>query len=307
MRLSLSTNWCNRRLASGEEIADAALALGFDELELGFHTTPAQVQGFKTRLDAIPVGSVHAFCPVPLSAPQGHPELYQLASFDEEDRKMARLQIVRNIAFAAELGADAVVLHAGRVALGAFLDRVDSAVLRKAFADGGCRPDAKPYVKRLSRAQKRRSARGRKMLDLFRAELAALLPALEQHHVTLALENLPYLEAFPDEAELMSLLSGEFRNTPVRGWFDTGHARVRETLGWTAPALPDASLFAGMHLNDVESSEDDHLSPGDGKVDFTALGDFAAKMRHVVFEPHVGVSEDALRRGMEHIRRCWNI
>ena len=30
MRLSLSTNWCNRRLASGEEIADAALFLASD-------------------------------------------------------------------------------------------------------------------------------------------------------------------------------------------------------------------------------------------------------------------------------------
>lgn len=307
MRLSLSTNWCNRRLASGEEIADAALALGFEELELGFHTTPLQVRGFKARMDEIPVGSVHAFCPVPLSAPHGHPELYQLASFDEEERKMARLQIERNLAFAAEMGADTVVLHAGRVAFGSFLDRVDSTVLRKVFADNGCRPDAKPYAKRLARARKRRSVRGRKLLDVFCGELAALVPALEKRRVTLALENLPYLEGFPDEDELASLLAGEFRDAPVRGWFDTGHARVREVCGWTPPALPDARLFAGMHLNDVESCEDDHLAPGEGKVDFAALGEFAAKLRHIVFEPNPGVSEDALRRGMEHIRSCWNL
>ena len=307
MRLSLSTNWCNRRLASGEEIVDAALSLGFDELELGFHTTPLQVRGFKARLDEIPVGSVHAFCPVPISAPQGHPELYQLASCDEEGRRMARLQVERNIAFAAEMGADTVVLHAGRVPLCSCFDRVDSTVLQRLFADNGRRVGAKPYARRLARAQRRRSVRGRRMLGVFRGELAALLPALERHRVTLALENLPYLEGFPDEGELTALLEGEFRDAPVRGWFDTGHARVREVCGWTPPALPDAGLFAGMHLNDVESCEDDHLAPGDGKVDFSALGDFAAKMRHIVFEPNPGVSEDALRRGMEHIRSCWNI
>ena len=76
MKLSLSTNWCNRRLESGEEIAAKALELGFAELELGFHTTLFQVQGFKKMRDQIPVGSVHAFCPVPISAPQGYPELY---------------------------------------------------------------------------------------------------------------------------------------------------------------------------------------------------------------------------------------
>ena len=73
MRFALSTNWCNRRIESGEEIADMASSLGFDELELGFNTTALQVKGFKSRLDRMPVGSVHAFCPVPISAPCGYP------------------------------------------------------------------------------------------------------------------------------------------------------------------------------------------------------------------------------------------
>lgn len=81
MTFALSTNWNNRRLATGEAIVDEALALGFGALELGFHTSAEQVKGFKARLDEMPVGSIHAFCPVPLSAPCGHPELYSLASF----------------------------------------------------------------------------------------------------------------------------------------------------------------------------------------------------------------------------------
>ena len=271
-------------MESGEEIADKALELGFGELELGFHTTLQQVKGFKVRLDKIPVGSVHAFCPVPISAPQGYPELYQLASFDEETRKMARLQVARNIRFAAEMGADTVVLHMGRVMCRGWFSRWD---------------------------MKRRHKRGVKMLDVARRELEALVPELEKNNVTLALENLPYLEGFPNESELLSLLAKGLQHAPVKGWFDTGHDRVRELNGWRGemkifkPDVFAREFFAGMHINDVVS-EDDHLAPGMGKVDFAALKDFAGNVRHVVFEPHAGITEDELKAGLAHLRNLWN-
>ena len=50
MKFALSTNWCNRKYDSGEEIADKAIALGFEALELGFNTTDAQLSGFIKRL-----------------------------------------------------------------------------------------------------------------------------------------------------------------------------------------------------------------------------------------------------------------
>ena len=60
-----------------------------------------------------------------------------------------------------------------------------------------------------------------------------------------------------------------------------------------------------MHLNDVEDFNDDHFAPGDGKVDFAALADFARNVRHVVFEPSQAVDEDSLRRSVAHIRSLW--
>jgi len=284
VRLSLSTNWCNQRIASGEEIADLALSFGFAELELGYHTTPQQAQGFKARLDAIPVGSVHAFCPVPISAPQGYPELYALASFDAEDRKMAQLQVRRTAAFAADMGAQTVVLHAGRVLCDTWFSR--------------------------NRPKKRRKA-GLKMLEVFKAELSALVPELERLGVTLALENLPYYEGFPDETEMATILK-EFEGAPVKAWFDTGHHRVRESNGWveeveSAPPLPlPPPSYAGMHLNDVVDIHDDHLAPGFGKVDFAALKPLAETVRHVVFEPNAEVSETALKNGIAYIHRLWD-
>jgi sugar phosphate isomerase/epimerase len=310
MRLSLSTNWCNRRIEDGRAIADKALELGFGELELGFHTTMRQVEGFRARIDAIPVGSVHAFCPVPLSAPQGYPELYQLASLDEESRKMAVLQVTRNVEFASGIGADTVVLHGGRVSFDRIFDRIDSGDLRKARSDNEGGVGSEAYKKLLARAMQRRVKRGRKTLDLFKTTLSDLVPTLVRCNVTLALENLPYLEGFPAEWEMSELLL-EFKDAPVKGWFDTGHDRVRAMYGWRGAvevknqAEYARSFFAGMHLNDVEDFEDDHFAPGDGKVDFAALADFARNVRHVVFEPSQLVSEESLKAGIERIRGMW--
>jgi len=283
MRLSLSTNWCNRRIDRGEEIADLALALGFGELELGYHTTPQQAEGFKRRLDELPVGSVHAFCPVPISAPQGYPELYALASFDAEDRKMAQIQVRRTLQFAAEMGSDTVVLHAGRVYCETWFKRNRS---------------------------KKRTREGLKMVDIFKGELSALVPELEKSGVTLALENLPYFEGFPDETEAATLLD-TFRGAPVKAWFDTGHHRVRECNKWLPPtfSLQPSSfgLYQGMHLNDVVDLNDDHLAPGFGKVDFVALKPLAESVRHVVFEPNAEVSETALKNGLAYIKNIWSV
>lgn len=276
MKFALSTNWCNLRVASGEEIADVAGALGFDALELGFHTTPEQVAGFRARLDRMPVGSVHAFCPVPLSAPQGYPELYALADFDEAARALARVHVKKNVEFAASLGADAVVLHAGRVLCRTFFKR-----------------------NRL----RARVKRGAKLVDILRAELDALRPALEANKVTLCLENLPYLEGFPAEWELKDVV-GDW----VRPWLDTGHDFVRRTNGWLSdPAAPEPHEIVapyGLHLNDSNGG-DDHLPPGEGKVDFAVLKSVASAARHLVFEPHADVTETALQAGLEHLRNLW--
>ncbi|MGN0855017.1 MAG: sugar phosphate isomerase/epimerase family protein [Kiritimatiellia bacterium] len=314
MKLSLSTNWCNRTIDDGLLIAEKALALGFDALELGFHTSVAQVAGFKRMLDRIPIGSIHAFCPVPLSAPQGYPELYALASFDADQRALARFHITKNIAFAAEMGADTVVLHAGRVAFSTFFRRRFSTdVLREARAKGKTGVADANYRRLLACAQRTRERRGAQLMPLFRAELETLLPVLTQYGVTLALENLPFLESFPNEEE-MRLLGEHFKEAPVKAWFDTGHHRVRDSHDWLPPFARQSTypgdsraLFQGMHLNDVVDFEDDHLAPGDGKVDFAALKDFAHAIRHVVFEPKAHVDEAHLRKGVAQIRKLWEL
>jgi len=282
MKFSLSTNWCNQRLESGEEIADKALALGFDGLELGFHTTQFQVEGFRRRLDQMPVGSVHAFCPVPISAPQGYPELYQLASFDAEARRMAQLMIRRNIAFAADIGATALVLHAGRVFRESLLTRI--------------LPDR--FVTNV--LAQNRLVRGLKMIDILKKELELLVPELEKHGVRLGLENLPYPEGFPNLSEVKAV-AGDW----VRPWLDTGHWFALKPVGSTEPQpIPSSAEYVplGLHLNDSRGG-DDHLAPGDGKIDFKDFRSLMASAPdHLVLEPNPSVPEERLRHALELLR-----
>lgn len=276
MKFSLSTNWCNRRIEAGEEIVEQALDLGFEELELGFHTTDLQAKEIAALSSRIPIGSIHAFCPVPISAPQGYPELYHLVDFDEETRKLAAIYVKRNIQFAASVGADTVVLHAGRVACRGFFSRWDL---------------------------RRRVKRGRKLVDIARRELEGLLPELERNHVVLGLENLPYLEGFPAEWELKDLV-GEW----VKPWLDTGHDFVRRVNQWPSSCGCEIPFIqpVGLHISD-SCGGDDHLPPGSGGVDFLSLREVAQKARHVVFEPSPRVSASDLSRGLAHLRKIWNL
>ena len=285
MKFALSTNWINTRLDDGAAIADEAGELGFDALELGFRTTLGQLAGFKSRLGEMPVESVHAYCPVPVGAPGGHPELYRLCSKDANERALARMLLEKTFACAAELGAKVVVFHAGYA-------RMDTL-----------------FGNLFTTARKLRVKRGRELCDVFKREFDLLRHSLESKGLTLALENLPGLEGFPNVFEAGDLMR-EYEGAPLRLWIDTGHALVCETLGCGGESVHMAAELApwicGMHLNDVKGGSDDHKEPGWGNVDFARLAFLAKKDILRVFEPAMGVSREDLRNSLSYIRGMWD-
>ena len=85
-------------------MVEEILSLGFDHLELGYDLRMDLVPGLQKMVQerAVKVDSVHNFCPVPIGAPRGHPELYTLASTDRKIREGAIHHTSKTIRFAAE-------------------------------------------------------------------------------------------------------------------------------------------------------------------------------------------------------------
>jgi sugar phosphate isomerase/epimerase len=309
MRFALSTNWNARRHTEGEALVDESLSLGFDALELGYHTTEALAEGIRRRVTsgAINVDSVHAYCPVPLSAPHGYPELYLLASTDDDERAMATILLKQTLEFAASMGARALVLHAGRFRLKSWFKSYTTGTLVDALEDAeGDR--AKPkFQKVMAKVLACRTQQITKIFDAFCLSLDTLLPAFEQANIKLCLENLPSVETFPDARE-MSMLKERFTTPSLGYWHDMGHGQIRDFLGIennlaTAQAL--LPITGGIHIHDAQPLMDDHLLPGQGTIDWRSFAFYGSADLLRVFEPAPDTSPVALSSALRDLRKLW--
>jgi sugar phosphate isomerase/epimerase len=306
MIFALSTRWNAFRHAAGESLVDEILALGFDRVELGYDFRMDLLPGLLTRLKqgAVRVGSLHAPCPIPLGLPAGHPEYYTLAETDETERTVAVRLVRDTLRMAAELGARAVVVHAGNVKMPHYSYKILDLM-------NGRHPER--WYNRW------RLGRWRGKLELGRLRLAPahlnalyrsldeLLPELDALGVVLAIENLPTWESVPTEAELGSLL--DRYPTPLLGaWYDLGHGVTRERLGFSNPVRwldKLAPRLAGMHIHDVDPKNNDHLAPGMGSQDFKPFRKWAERDILRVIEVRPGLPPDALKAGLSRLREAW--
>ncbi len=302
--LALSTHWNARRHKDGAALADEILSLGFTRVELGYDLTRDLIPGLQQRVreGALRVVSVHNYCPVPMGAPRGGPEIFTFTDPDPARRKLAVEHTERTLRFAAEMGAGVVVAHGGYIRhWRAWMPRLFLALERDPFG-----AEAEKWRARIER---RRERRARRALDALRACVERLMPTLEKTGVILALENLPSWEAVPTENECRELIEA-LRTSRLGYWHDTGHGRIRENCGFTNHAKLFERLLpylAGMHLHDVRFPATDHVLPpvADG-LDFA---DFAAAAKlpiPKVIEPMPGAPAEEIRRAAEHIARRWS-
>lgn len=309
MKFSLSSNWSIARHREGESLVDEALALGFDALELGYHTTEKIAEGVRNRLKtgAIEVWSVHAFCPVPIGAPHGYPELYLMASLDDDERALAKHWVEQTLEFATTVDAKAVVLHAGRIYLRSIFGSLSTDSLVYALEDADDQPQAPAVVRVTRRIKERRARRVRKIYDAFCLSLDTLLPKFERAGITLCLENLPSVEAFPDEDEMI-MLKERFPTPALAQWYDLGHGQLRENLGLinnVAAAQRLLPFTRGIHIHDALPLMRDHLPPGKGEIDFKGLSFYGADNIIRVFEPSPKVSHEDLLTALQFVRNAW--
>jgi sugar phosphate isomerase/epimerase len=304
MTFSLSTRWNSLRHKSGRALIEEILTLGFTHVELGYDLTLDLVPGVKemVRERAVTVGSVHNFCPVPLGAPYGHPEIFSLSDLHPRTRQSAVINTVKSAHFAAEMGASCVVVHCGNVEM-----RNLTTKLLKLLNSGKQQTTA--YDKTRIKLLMRREKKIQKHLAQLYKSLEELLPAFDDVHIRLALENLPSWESIPSETEMVDILQ-RFDSPTLGYWHDIGHGQVRQNLGFSAHRQTMDQLrsrVTGIHIHDVAFPAYDHLMPPNGNIDFNAFKTMAESASVLVFEPAPGTPEHDMTRAVETINKAWNI
>jgi sugar phosphate isomerase/epimerase len=300
---SLSTRWNTYRHRSGEAMLEEILELGFTSVELGYDLTLDLVPGVRKLVDqkAVNVSSVHNYCPVPVGAPRGHPELFMLSSPNPAARTGAVTHTSRTIEFAQEVGARVVIAHAGHISMGRMTQKLIT------LSEQGKQYTPK-YERTKARLLLKRERKAGPYLDALSRAVESLLPGAETAGVTLALENVPSWEGIPTESEMESL-AGRFDSPALGYWHDIGHGQVRENLGFIGQTQWMERLHRwtkGVHIHDVKPPGHDHLMPPKGNVDFQRFKDLIRSDMVLVFEPAPGTPPDDVREAVAVIRDAWN-
>lgn len=289
-------------------------ALGFDHAELSHGIRVSLVPGILAAVDAgeIRISTLHNFCPLPMGVTHAAPNIYQFTSDDPRERESALKQTFKTLDFAVRVKARLVVLHMGSL----------TAMKPKAFLGLFGPDDFTDTLLDLIEAKQHETPK-------FHQLLAGAVEQQEQHKPTpmertgaalkeiaaraaelglqLGIENREALEEVPLDNDMAQFLT-DFPSATVRYWHDTGHAQIKEHLGFLHHPTQLRSLadrLGGLHIHDVEFPGKDHREPGTGTVDFAALQPFVKPEHIKVFEFSPGMTVEALKRGVTHVKRLW--
>ena len=276
--------------------------LGFDHAELSHGIRLSLVPGI---LDAVTAGemkisSVHNFCPLPVGVTGPSPNLYEFSAERERDRDLAIKHTHTTLEFAQRVGAPLVVLHFGSMDLKDYTGKL------KELLERGEQGTPK-FQKVVAEADAAREAKKKKFYDRSRETLRHLLTESKFRGVKFGIEIREAVEELPVESDFKTLLE-EFPAPNVYYWHDTGHAQVKQDLGFINHVQHLASLadrLAGFHIHDVKSPARDHFPPGGGHIDFASLKPFVKPEHIKVFELSPKVPLDSVTRSVAHLKKIW--
>ncbi|MGH7952039.1 MAG: sugar phosphate isomerase/epimerase family protein [Limisphaerales bacterium] len=299
---SFSTCWNSRRHSDGRAMLREIRELGFEFAELSHAIRLCLVPGILEAVDAgeIKISSVHNFCPLPMGVEKASPNLYEFSAEKPRDRELAIKYSLKTIEFAARVKAPLVVLHSGAMDLKDYTGKLEEMLER------GARHSPK-YEKLLADAEKNRAVKKEKFFARTKETLLKILPAAEKAGVKLGIENREAVEELPVENDF-KLFFAEFSSPNIVYWHDTGHAQIKENLGFIRHARHLESLagrLAGFHIHDVQFPARDHSAPGTGMIDFAALEPFVKPEHIKVFELNPTLTIEQVRDGIAHVKKIW--
>jgi sugar phosphate isomerase/epimerase len=299
---ALSTCWNSSRHTDGRAMLREIRDLGFEYAELSHGIRISLLPGILEAVDAkeIKICTLHNFCPLPIGVNHAAPNIFKFTSMDARERENAYRHSLKTIETAARLKAKLVVLHMGCVEMKDYTDRLID------MAEAGEKETPK-FQKLCLEAEEKREYRKEKHVQFAYDMLRRLVEQAEARGLMLGIENREALEEIPFETDF-SFLFQEFNSPVVRYWHDTGHAQIKENLGFIHHAFHLESMaehLEGFHIHDVQFAGRDHVPPGMGMIDFAAIKPFVRPDHIKVFELSPSVAVEDLHSSVAHIKSLW--
>jgi len=276
--------------------------LGFEYAELSHGTRLSLVPGILEAVDAgeMKISSLHNFCPLPMGVTHAAPNLFKFSAEMPRERELAEKHTLKTLEFAQRVKAPAVVLHLGSIEMRDYTDKLLEMVAR------GDKESTK-YQKLCLEVDEKREAKKEAYFDRVKELLRKILTEAEARGLVLGAENRQALEELPVDTDFQFLFR-EVSSPNLGYWHDTGHAQIKENLGFIQHSMHLDSLrdkLLGLHIHDVQFPGKDHCPPGSGTIDFAALKPML-KPEHIrVFELSPKLTVDQVRSGVEHVKALW--
>jgi sugar phosphate isomerase/epimerase len=299
---SLSTCWNSQRHSDGRAMLREIRQIGFDFAELSHGIHLGLLEGILAAVDAgdIRISTLHNFCPLPIGVTRPAPNLFQFTAEDRRERDNAWKHTLKTLETAARVNARVVVLHLGSIPLPGCTEK-----LKELAARG--EKDSPKYDRLCSELLERREVLKERPLARMAEMLQRVADEASRLGLLLGVENREALEELPLDDDFF-LFFKQFASPTIGYWHDTGHAQIKENLGFLHHAMHLESLaprLLGFHVHDVAFPAEDHHPPGAGTVDFAALKSFVEPHHIKVFELHPATPVADLERGVAHLKSIW--
>lgn len=266
--LSCSTSWnvhkTDLKGFTGYHMLKEISDLGFEKVELNYNVTEEMLRDMYPLLEtgSLKVSSVHNVCPKANSGDFGPSSVF-LGHKDQAIRQQAIDYTLKSVETAHRLGAEAVVIHAGKVEIQEDPKYIYTRELRKKYIEYGPEsPNFKTYREHLYvLRQKYQDTYMNRVME----SLETICNNVEKKKlpIKLGIENRDVYYQIPDVEEYHRLFQ-ELNGAPVYLWFDIGHGEKLSRLGlFNEKEILDTykHRLLGLHIHDMDEKLQDHYAP----------------------------------------------
>jgi len=293
-QLSLSTSWLYKSCPSGREIVDKTLDTGLTNIEINFQI---RERVFNEICHEVRQKRV---CPVTpeMEKVKNFFNYFNLSSSEPDIRKKSVQLTVTTLEHASDLESEAVVFHLGEVEDPSL--RAEEKEYRK-----GIKKESEPlrdHRKFFDQLINERKNCKEKSIGHIRRSLDYLIPVAEKLGIKIGIENRYYISQIPDFDEIGFFLE-QYNSEFLGFWYDMGHAANNSNLGyWNyLDYLKEYNdRLIGMHIHDCIGIVD-HLTPGDGEIDFKSIMDFSKKKILKILELNAALTDKDVIKGINYL------